>query len=77
MAMNAAQAWQVANLYKRPELLQPFQEHGFLDAGRSLAHLVFDAPDERHRSDMEAVKGWARELNLEGWFEWNMYEGSR
>ena len=77
MAMNAAQAWQVANLYKRPDILLPFREHGFLDAGRHLANLVFNAPDEGHRSDMEAVKIWANELNLEGWFEWVPYEGSR
>ncbi|GEM_PF-962366 len=77
MAMNAAQAWQVANLYKRPDFLVPFREHGFLDAGRHLASLVFDAPDQGHRSDMEAVKTWAKELNLEGWFEWAAYEGSR
>ena len=74
MSMNAAQAWQVANLYKRPDILLPFREHGFIDAGRHLARLVFDAPDEGHRSDIEAVKRWAKVLNLEGWFEWEPYE---
>lgn len=77
MAMNAAQAWQVAILFNQPELLALFQEHGLGIPGRNLARMVLDAPDEGHRSDMEAVNRWAEELGLTGWFEWAAYEGSR
>lgn len=77
MAMNAAQAWQVAELYGMPELMGPFDRHGFGEAGRHLARLVLAAEDRGHASDMAAVNRWAELLGLEGWFDWRPYEGSR
>ena len=77
MAMNAAQAWQVAMLYNKPELLDLFQKHSLGIPGRNLARMVLDEPDEGHRSDMVAVNQWAEELGLTGWFAWAPFEGSR
>lgn len=77
MAMNAAQASQVAGLYHRSDLLEPFHQHGYVDIGRHLTRLVLEAADDGHRSDMAAVNRWAEELGLTGWFEWAPYEGSK
>lgn len=77
MAMNAAQAYQVARLYNRLELMAPFEQRGFADVGGYLAHLALGPHDQGHRSDMAAVNTWANELRLAGWFEWAPYLGSR
>lgn len=77
MAMNAAQAYHVAELYRRPELMVPFDQYGFGDKGRYLARLALDAQDLGHRSDMAATNAWAQDLGLTGWYEWLRYEGSR
>jgi len=77
MAMNAAQAWQIAEFYSIPSLIDPFQRHGFASIGARLAHIVLSRDDEGHRSDMQAVNEWADELRLSGWFEWRPYTGSR
>ncbi len=77
MIMNAAQAWQVAEFYGRPDLLEPFERRGLAAAGADLARQVLDAPDEGHRSDMEAVNRWAEQLRLTGWFEWQAPNISR
>lgn len=73
LAMNAAQAWQVAELYKRPDLLRLYDLHQLTGLGRHLARIVLDAPDEGHKSDMDAINRWASELKLSGWFEWRQY----
>jgi hypothetical protein len=70
MAMNAAQAYQVAELYASPELLAPFEVHEFAAQGNLLAEMVLRAPDEGHRSDMAATNAWAEWLNLVGWVGW-------
>ena len=77
MAMNAAQAWQIAEFYSAPSIMEPFERHGFSSVGKRLAHMVLDRNDEGHRSDMQAVNEWADELRLSGWFEWQPYTGSR
>lgn len=79
MAMNAAQAWHVSTLYRRPGLLTPFAQTNerLVVAGEHLARVVFDAPDRGHRSDMEATERWMGELNLQGWFEWQPYQEGR
>lgn len=77
MAMNAAQAYQVAQLYHRPELMEPFERSGFADVGGYLANLALEPADEGHRSDMAAVNRWAQELRLTGWFDWAPYQGTR
>lgn len=77
MAMNAAQACHVARLFQRPEVIEPFKTHGLADAGERLVQMVFEAPDEGHRSDMAAANRWAKELNLAGWFEWQPLEVSQ
>lgn len=70
MAMNAAQAYQVAELYNRPGLVEPFERHGFSAIGRRLLALALGPEYQGHRSDMHAANVWARELGLSGWFEW-------
>ncbi len=77
MAMNAAQACQVAELYHRPQLLEPFQVAGLVEIGQHLLEVVLDASDHGHRSDVAAVNQWARVLGLTGWFEWAPYAESR
>jgi len=77
MAMNAAQAHHVNTLYPTEGLTQPFERAGFAQIAPYLSGLVFAMPDEGHRSDMEAVSLWAKELRLTGWFAWQAYQGSR
>lgn len=69
MAMNVAQAIQVARLYRRPYLLALFERHGFSTPGQHLSDRVFSQPDEGHQSDREAVTHWANEFGTPGWFE--------
>ncbi|GEM_PF-6774263 len=66
----------MGNLYKRPDLLQPFQIKGLLDASKRLAGLVFDTPDEGHKSDMEAVENWAKELIWKAGLSGNLMRGA-
>lgn len=74
MAMNAAQAYHVTDLYAMPELMQPFDKHGFGEIGRQLARMILetdgDSVDEGHRSDMAVTNAWAQELGLREWFQW-------
>ncbi len=77
MAMNAAQAVHVSSLYRHPELLTPFTQHGWHERGQHLARLVFDVPDAGHRSDMTTTNAWARTLTLTGWFDWQTYTSAR
>jgi len=59
---QAAQAYHVARLVNRPELMEPFKRHELADAGEKLARMVFEAPDQGHRSDIPAANRWAEEL---------------
>jgi hypothetical protein len=77
MAMNAAQAIHVAELFATPALTAPFERHGFDSQGRNLLGLVLNADDQGHHSDMQAVDAWAHELRLTGWFDWQPYTGIR
>jgi hypothetical protein len=77
MAMNAAQACQIAELNCAPALMDPFERHGFASIGNRLAHVALDREDQGHRSDMQVVNEWADELRLAGWFEWQPYTQSR
>jgi hypothetical protein len=77
MAMNAAQACHVADLFATPGLAAPFERHGFGRQGRNLLGLVLDAEDKGHDSDRQAVNDWAGELRLTGWFDWRPYTGIR
>jgi len=70
MAMNAAQAYHVAELYALPELMLPFDVNEYAVVGTHLAHMVFDGPDQGHRSDMAGTNAWAAEVNLVGWIGW-------
>jgi hypothetical protein len=70
MAMNAAQAHQVAELYDLPELLGPFDVHHFSAMGAWLAHLALASQDEGHRSDVATTNAWATQLNVAGWVGW-------
>jgi hypothetical protein len=76
MAMNAAQAFHVAELFGAPALMAPFERHQFADQGRRLARAVLDLEDEGHRSDVSAVTAWAHELGLSDWYEWRPYTGT-
>ncbi len=77
MTMNAAQAYHVAELYALPELMLPFDVNEYAVVGTHLAQMVFDAPDEGHRSDMAATSAWAEEVNLVGWIDWQNPSGGR
>jgi hypothetical protein len=77
MAMNAAQAIHVAQLFATPSLIEPFERQGFGTRGRHLLGLVLDAEDDGHHSDRQAIDAWARELRLTGWFDWQPYTGIR
>jgi len=77
LAINAAQAWHVAELFGRRDILGPFDIQQLLGIGERLARMVLDAPDQGHRSDMAATNQWAKEMQLTGWFEWQPYEQSR
>jgi hypothetical protein len=70
MAMNAAQAHHVAELYSLPELRRPFEVSGYATVGSRLAHLALDPEDHGHRSDMAATNAWADELAIPGWIAW-------
>lgn len=70
MAMNAAQALHVAELYRAPDLALPYHNAGFAEVGLRLAEIALQPPDEGHRSDMVAVARWADKLRLEGWISW-------
>ncbi|MGI8550044.1 MAG: hypothetical protein ACR2PL_04470 [Dehalococcoidia bacterium] len=77
MAMNAAQAWHMSQLYVRPQLMDPFALNRFSDVGKVLAEMVFTASDDGHRSDMVASDIWAAALGLSGWFSWQSYRQMR
>jgi hypothetical protein len=74
LAMNAAQAHHVTQLFERPELLTTYNIHRLTRLGEHLTRIVLDASDEGHRSDMAATNRWAGELKLTGWFEWQPFE---
>jgi hypothetical protein len=67
-AMNAAHALFTADLLDRPHLAVPWQAAGFERIGRSLLAIVQEPAAAG--SDRAIVDGWARQLGLEGWYEW-------
>lgn len=77
VAMNAAQAWHVAGLFDREDILGPYNLQQLTGIGEDLAKMVLDRPDEGHKSDMDATNRWAEEMQLTGWFEWERFPGRR
>jgi len=75
--LPAAQAYQVSRLYRRPDVLAPFTQHGLNDIGHGIARMVFTVPDQGHRSDMAATTSWAKTLGLGDWFAWAPYTEGR
>jgi hypothetical protein len=71
MAMNAAQAHHVAELYGLPDLRLPFDIAGYSGAASRLIHLALGSEDQGHRSDMAATNAWADDLHLNGWIGWH------
>ena len=77
LAMNAAQAWHVASLFGKPEILGPYNTQQLTGIGEDLARMVLDVPDQGHRSDMAATNKWAKEMKLTEWFEWTEYRNGK
>jgi hypothetical protein len=77
VAMNAAQAWHVAKLFQKPQLVEPFAEEGYAEIAEQLTREVLEAPDLGHRSDLAATDRLAQRLKLTGWYEWLPFEDSR
>ena len=75
--MNAAQAYHVAELYRLPDLMEPFDVNEYAAVGFQHAELVFNNPDQGHRSDMAASGTWAHELNVSGWIDWQAPSAER
>lgn len=74
MGMNAAEAYNAAELLGRPNLFAPYRRRGFEEIASQLNRLVFEAADEGHRSDMRASEVWAQVLGVPGWFGWEAYQ---
>lgn len=76
MAMNAAQAFHVAELHRKRELAAPYEQHGYDRLGMRLVQFALTPEDHGHQSDMQATQEWAGELGITGWFDWLPYRSS-
>lgn len=68
-AMNYVLAKTTAEMFREPNLLQPYIESGFDKVGEKLDSHLLEA-DEGYRGDKSAVDAWAKELDMTGWYRW-------
>ena len=68
-AMNAAYAFQCAELVGIPQLAIPYQASGFEALARELIAITRAAPTTAD-PDREIVDGWAEKLGLSRWYSW-------
>ena len=68
-AMNAAQAFQTAELLGVPPLAIPYQAAGFEPLARELIAITRAEPTTAD-PDREIVDGWAEKLGLSRWYVW-------
>ena len=68
-AMNAAQAFQTAELTGIPPLAIPYQAAGFEGLARELIAITRAEPTTAD-PDREIVDGWAEKLGLSRWYVW-------
>jgi hypothetical protein len=68
-AMNAAQAFQTAELLGLPPLAIPYQAAGFDALARELISITRAEPITVD-PDREIIDGWAEALGLARWYVW-------
>ena len=68
-AMNAAYAFQTAELVGIPPLAIPYQAAGFEAMARELIAITRAEPTTAD-PDREIVDGWAEKLGLSRWYVW-------
>jgi len=69
LLLNAAQAFQTAELLGVPPLAIPYQAAWFEALGRELIAITRAEPTTAD-SDREIVDGWAEKLGLSRWYVW-------
>lgn len=70
-SMNAALISFVAELLGREDLAEPYRNTIFESIGKKLRS--YNSKDRGHLGDKETTDNWARELNLEEWYEWGRF----
>ena len=68
-AMNAAKAFQTAELLGLPPLAIPYQAAGFEALARELIAVTRAEPITAD-PDREIIDGWAEKLGLSRWYVW-------
>jgi hypothetical protein len=69
VAMNAAYAVFGGDLLGKPYLAVPHLSQGYGEQARDLIRLAL-GEGEAEPSDRTIIDGWARALQLEGWYDW-------
>lgn len=69
-AMNYALLKASADLFDRPELVQPYQGTGVQRTGRRLLALVNAEEDRGFACDRRLSDRWSEELGFKGWLQW-------
>lgn len=69
-AMIAARAVHIASLCEDTSILEPFANPKIMQLGERLVQIILAPVDEGNRSDMRAIDNWAKELNMDGWYQW-------
>jgi hypothetical protein len=71
IAMNAAYAVFGGDLLGKPHLGVPYSSAGHGPIARRLISIALRmGPEGKGASDRQIIDGWARELGLEGWYDW-------
>jgi hypothetical protein len=71
-AISAAFTAYWGNRLNQPQLSLPFKAAGYLQAGQELLSLWQSTPDAAE-NDRALIDGWAKKLEIAGWYRWLPY----
>lgn len=69
-AMNYAFAYLISSLYDDRKLVKPYLGSCFESDGKKLIEHLYNEEDKGYKGDRNIIDKWAKQLNIQNWFEW-------
>ena len=70
--MNAAFTARWSELTGNEQVVLPYKTLGHIEKGEKLPKLLTEIPDDAPDRYPRAIDSWAVELDMKGWYSWNL-----